>query len=195
MANARRRAPCRMAARCGRPLAVAMPDAASKGGAAAHPAAHACVVGQRRHWRHPRRLAAPHRGASARNGHSTALSAGCAVAEHHGLRRSPASPRSAVSTHSGDTLRPKAVISTFFLRPLHVQEAIRVDRAEIAGRPPLRRGLAHRPDSRRTGCRAISISPSARYAIRACGSARPALPGRSAPGRLSVCTDAPSDRP
>ena len=183
-----------MAPRCGRPLAVAMPDAASKGGAAAHPAAHARVVGQRgigrihgglqrRVRRVGARTATAPRSAPARPSPNTTA---CAIA---------GSPRSAVSTHSGETLRPKAVISTFFLRPL----TCRKPSASIVPRSPVghhsRRRLRHRPGSRRTGCRAISISPSAAMRSRACGSARPALPGRSAPGRLSVCTEAPSDRP
>ena len=46
-APAHRHGDCRMAARCGRPLAVARPVCGVEGGAAAHPARDAGVVGQR----------------------------------------------------------------------------------------------------------------------------------------------------
>jgi hypothetical protein len=47
---------------------------------------------------------------------------GLAIAEHHRLHRCP--PRAArLSTHSGETLRPKLVISTF-LRGPDMQEAV-----------------------------------------------------------------------
>ena len=49
-------------------------------------------------------------------GQSTALSAGCASPNTTACAKA-GSPRSAVSTHSGETLRPKAVMSTCLRRP------------------------------------------------------------------------------
>ena len=120
----------------------------SKVGAGAHPVPHACVVGQRGvggvHGGLQRRVGQ----ASARTGHSTALSAGCAVAEHHGLRDRASSPRSAVSTHSGDDVAAEGGDQHVLLAAADVQEAVGVDRAEVAAWATTAARLGARRDSR-----------------------------------------------